>query len=188
MSQVTILIDPGHGGKDPGAVKGGIKEKELNLYISCILKGVFHYMYPAVKVLMTRYDDVYLSLKQRVDMAYEHNVDLLLSVHCNAGGGRGFESYIGEGTSYLSACVQGNIHQRLKKYIPEYGIVDRGPKKGDFYVISRFPNSVLLELGFIDNWHDLNYLGNPAAIADICHAVVLGCADAFQEYRNSNKV
>jgi len=78
----TIMIDPGHGGKDPGAVANGLREKDINLRFSTILgkklaeKGfTVHY---------TRTTDVFLPLEQRTAMANVKKADLFLSIHCNA--------------------------------------------------------------------------------------------------------
>ncbi len=80
----TIVIDPGHGGKDPGAISPfrGIKEKDLNLSFSRVLKKVLEQK--GYKVYMTRSTDIFLSLQQRTEIAKEKNADLFISIHANA--------------------------------------------------------------------------------------------------------
>ncbi|WP_060210477.1 glucosaminidase domain-containing protein [Sporosarcina koreensis] len=89
---IKIFIDPGHGGTDPGATGNGLKEKDLTLAISkrieSLLKG-----YDGVQVRLSRTSDQTLSLKQRTDMANNWGANYLLSVHINAGGGKGYEDF-----------------------------------------------------------------------------------------------
>lgn len=93
----AILIDPGHGGKDPGAIgtysKGGKKttlnEKDITLEISAMLAERLRKSYPDKKIVMTRSDDSWLSLEQRVDIANSiqlapNEAVLYISVHVNA--------------------------------------------------------------------------------------------------------
>lgn len=79
----TIVIDPGHGGKDPGAISPrGLKEKDLNLKVSKYLKRELEKR--GYKVYLTRERDVYLTLRERVEIAREKEADLFISVHTNA--------------------------------------------------------------------------------------------------------
>ncbi|MEO0095854.1 MAG: N-acetylmuramoyl-L-alanine amidase [candidate division WOR-3 bacterium] len=92
-----IVLDPGHGGIDPGAVgKNGLYEKDANLDISKILKKFIEDSLK-VKVLLTREKDQYLSLKARTSFANRNAADIFVSIHCNASPknrqARGFETY-----------------------------------------------------------------------------------------------
>ena len=79
----TVVIDPGHGGKDPGAIsRKGVKEKDVNLKISRLLKKQLESK--GFKVHLTRSTDVFLTLRQRVEIAKERDADLFISVHANA--------------------------------------------------------------------------------------------------------
>ncbi len=78
----TIVLDPGHGGFDSGAVNGSYDEKTLNLQFSEKIKR--HLESYGASVLMTRSGDVYLSLSERTTFANERNADLLISIHHNA--------------------------------------------------------------------------------------------------------
>ncbi len=93
---LRIVIDPGHGGKDPGAIgRRGTKEKEINLIIAKELANVLKENY-GYEILLTREDDTFLSLYERTEMANRNNADLFVSVHCNASRSRqlkGFEVY-----------------------------------------------------------------------------------------------
>ena len=82
----TVVIDPGHGGKDPGAPGKTSKtsEKHLVLAISKLLGNKISQAYPDVKVVYTRSTDVFVELKERVNIAKRNKADLFISVHCNS--------------------------------------------------------------------------------------------------------
>ena len=82
----TVVIDPGHGGKDPGAPgkTSANSEKHIVLKISKLLGQKIKDAYPDVKVVYTRSNDVFLELKERVNVAKRNNADLFISVHCNS--------------------------------------------------------------------------------------------------------
>ena len=92
----TIVVDPGHGGKDPGASDNGVTEKNVNLAIGLELEKVLTAR--GYNVVMTRRTDVYLKLQERTDIANDVNADLFVSVHVNALPSKksmtGFEIYI----------------------------------------------------------------------------------------------
>ena len=82
----TVVIDPGHGGKDPGAPgkTSANSEKNIVLKISKLLGQKIQAAYPDVKVVYTRSTDVFLELKERVNVAKRNNADLFISMHCNS--------------------------------------------------------------------------------------------------------
>ncbi|MDR3603015.1 MAG: N-acetylmuramoyl-L-alanine amidase, partial [Syntrophaceae bacterium] len=97
----VIVIDPGHGGKDPGAVSsdGKVTEKEIVLEIAKLLKKRLEETYPNTKVFLTRNDDSFLSLKERAKIANSLDAEVFISVHCN---GSDFKSASGPEIFYLS--------------------------------------------------------------------------------------
>jgi N-acetylmuramoyl-L-alanine amidase len=82
----TVVIDPGHGGKDPGALgkTSSTHEKHLVLKISRLLGQKIQNAYPDVKIVYTRNTDVFVELKERVNVAKRNNADLFISMHCNS--------------------------------------------------------------------------------------------------------
>lgn len=83
----TVVIDPGHGGKDPGALglnkaSTGLHEKDIVLPISLLLGKKIEAAYPDVKVMYTRTTDVFITRNDRAKMANTH-ADLFISIHCN---------------------------------------------------------------------------------------------------------
>lgn len=80
----TIVIDAGHGGKDPGAVGKISKEKDINLAVALKLGGYIKEYLPDVKVIYTRDKDVFVTLSERAAIANRNSADVFISIHCNA--------------------------------------------------------------------------------------------------------
>ena len=82
----TVVIDPGHGGKDPGALGKTRKtdEKHIVLSVSKMLGDMIKAAYPDVKVVYTRSTDVFVELKERANIAKRNKADLFISIHCNS--------------------------------------------------------------------------------------------------------
>ncbi len=80
----TVVIDAGHGGKDPGAVGRHIQEKDINLSVAMLVGNTIKKEYPDVKVVYTRSTDVYVTLPGRAQIANKANGDLFISIHTNA--------------------------------------------------------------------------------------------------------
>lgn len=82
----TVVIDAGHGGKDPGCTWGNRTEKELNLKVALALGAKIEEAYPDVTVIYTRKDDRFIELHTRGDIANKANADLFISIHTDAVG------------------------------------------------------------------------------------------------------
>lgn len=82
----TVVIDPGHGGKDPGALgqTSSSHEKHVVLAISKLLGDMIKEAYPDVKVVYTRSSDTFIGLHDRAMVARKNNADLFISIHCNS--------------------------------------------------------------------------------------------------------
>ncbi len=168
MGKPVVVLDPGHGGYDPGAVAFGLEEKTLNLKLALEvaerLKGI--------KVLLTRDRDVFVSLADRVALSKRAGPELFLSLHANAGGGRGFESFISSSlpAGHRAFLMQKALHGEVLKALKPFEIIDRGLKRAAFYVLRHNPYpAVLIESLFIDNereaglWRDSRFTGSLAA-------------------------
>ncbi len=79
-----MVIDPGHGGKDPGAVGSSSKEKDIVLSVGLKVGKLIEENHPDVKVLYTRNTDRFVELNQRAEIANKSHADLFISIHCNA--------------------------------------------------------------------------------------------------------
>lgn len=80
----TVVIDAGHGGKDPGAIGKKSKEKDITLKIAKLTGDYIKQYCPDVNVIYTRKSDVFVSLIRRAQIANENNADIFISIHCNA--------------------------------------------------------------------------------------------------------
>lgn len=92
-----VVIDPGHGGRDPGAIgPSGTYEKDRNLEIALLVRDILNVRRPEIEVVMTRTTDEYVSLGERTRMANANRADLFVSIHCNAATrstANGFETF-----------------------------------------------------------------------------------------------
>ena len=80
----TVVIDPGHGGKDTGALGAISKEKDLNLTVALLTGDYIKKNLPDVKVIYTRERDVFVTLNERAAIANRNNADVFISIHCNS--------------------------------------------------------------------------------------------------------
>lgn len=110
-NRLTIVIDPGHGGKDPGAIgPGGLKEKTVVLKVAKALGELIRRELPHAKVVFTRDQDTFVSLEQRAAIANTHRADVFLSIHANASHRRQVR---GIETWYMNFAAQSERAQRV---------------------------------------------------------------------------
>ncbi len=96
--EFVVVVDPGHGGRDPGAVSrdGSLKEKDLTLEVARRFKAALEKKNRRIRVTLTRNDDRSLALQERTAIANSLNADLFVSIHCNAameGSAKGIETF-----------------------------------------------------------------------------------------------
>ncbi len=172
-----IYIDPGHGGTDVGAVGNGLQEKAVTLAIALQVRDILQANW-TVDVRMSRTTDITRTLDYRTSDANAWGADLFVSVHINAGGGTGFESYRYPTSDAATIRLQQNIHARALAGMRSVGTVtDRGQKTANFHVLreSTMP-AVLTENLFIDTAADANLLKNAAFITATARGHAQGIA------------
>lgn len=176
---IKIMLDPGHGGKDPGAVGNGLQEKVLTLDIAKRIKRILETEYTGVEVRLTRESDIYLDLSERAKLANTWGADLFLSIHINAGGGTGWESYRYTAASAKTVAYQDTIHNAVIQAI-DSGIKDRGKKAANFAVLreTKMP-ALLTENLFIDNAKDAAKLKDQAFLEKLARGHVVGLEKAL---------
>lgn len=153
----VVVLDPGHGGADSGALgPKGTRECDINLSV-CMLAGVELMASGKVTVKYTRKDDSYLSLGQRAAIANRAGAHAVLSVHCNAAdgpGGKGFEIFTTVGQTEgdrLATCVHRAVRRAMPGLPAREDWRDGDPDKEANFAIVRLTRApaALLELEFI---------------------------------------
>ncbi|MEM9164399.1 MAG: N-acetylmuramoyl-L-alanine amidase [Cyanobacteria bacterium P01_F01_bin.4] len=177
--QVLVMIDPGHGGRDPGAVGiGGLQEKELNLWISQRVQQRLSDQ--GIQARMTRSDDRELDLQPRVDIAERANATIFVSIHANAislsrPDVNGLETY------YYSSGIglARTIHNRVLR---QTDLRDRGVRRARFYVLrnTSMP-AVLVETGFVTGREDVVRFRNLSERQQIADAIADGVVDYLRQ-------
>ncbi len=175
-SDKIIVIDPGHGGSDPGAIgSGGLKEKDVNLDIALRLYDLLT-RNTDFKVYLTRKNDSFITLSGRTALASRVDADVFISIHVNAdetGLEKGIETYAYYNTSRESWSLAWYIQESL---VNSLQLADRGLKADNFQVIrdTTYIKSVLLEIAFISNKREENLLKNSQYRARVAQAVYDG--------------
>lgn len=175
----VIVIDPGHGGYDPGATRNNVFEKDITLSIAALLEEKLKQQ--GATVIMTRNNDNFVSLEDRVVLSNNKKPDIFVSVHINSSenaDAHGIETHYFKDDSVELAK---SIHHAMATEVEE---TDRGILKSRFYVI-RHTNqpSVLLELGFISNDDERNLLLLPEQQEKFADAI----SNGIYEYFTKNK-
>ncbi|MCL2068418.1 MAG: N-acetylmuramoyl-L-alanine amidase [Oscillospiraceae bacterium] len=149
----TVFIDPGHGGRDPGAVNGTRFEKDDNLAFAMAVKKKLAAQ--GISTTMARETDIDISLSARCGMANAQNADMLVSIHRNM-----FTSTAANGVEiwvYTNPTAQETAAaQKMMKELADVGIQsNRGVKRGNYHVLreSKMP-AVMIEPGFLSNARD----------------------------------
>ncbi len=171
-SRRVVVIDPGHGGRDPGAVGiGGIQEKEIVLDISFQVARLLEQQ--GVQAVMSRTDDSEIDLEPRVSLAERLNATLFVSIHANAINMSrpdisGIETYYYGSGLDLARVIHNSILEGT-------GASDRRVRQARFYVLRKTSMpSVLLEVGFVTGADDAVRLADPAYRSQMAASIARG--------------
>lgn len=172
--EVLVMLDPGHGGRDPGAVGNGLQEKEINLFISRRVQRTLEQR--GYRVALTRNSDVEIDLQPRVDIAERANATIFVSIHANAISlsrpeVNGLETYYFSSGRNLARSIQSSV-------LRSTDLRDRGVRQARFYVLrnTSMP-AVLVETGFITGREDAARFRSTAAREQIADAIAQGIID-----------
>ena len=177
----VIVIDAGHGGKDPGATKNKLYEKDVVLKVSKLVESKLKNA--GAKVMLTRSNDTYLTLEQRTEFAKKHYAEAFVSIHVNAAGSsaaKGAEVYYDSSTNpnasesrQLASKIQANL-------VKNANMNDRGVRNQRFYVIrNNNVAAVLVELGFITNADDFKKLSSDQYAEIYAEAIYQGLVQYY---------
>ena len=165
-TKLIIVIDPGHGGKDSGAVGVyAIQEKDVVLKIAKQIVELNNTVFKNChEIFLTRYKDTLISLGDRTKMAKTLKADIFISLHCNHSdkpNARGLEVYVSKKQSEYSKESILLAYELQKELKESLGFESRGVKFANFQVLREtsdyFP-SVLVELGFLSNWDENRFI------------------------------
>lgn len=152
-----VIIDPGHGGMDSGAIgTNGILEKEVVMGIATECLRLNRTLFrDSLELYLTRYGDTLISLGDRGRLAKILKADAFVSIHCNQAPNKraqGFEIFLSNRPLYSKSSILADaLRERLNGLL---GIHDRGTKRANFQVLRETYGhcpAVLLEIGFISN-------------------------------------
>jgi N-acetylmuramoyl-L-alanine amidase len=179
-----VVLDPGHGGSDPGATGNGLRECDVTLKISKRIKTVLLRDFD-VDVKLTRSDDRFVSLDARAKFANDRNATYFVAVHINSGGGTGYEDYVHKNAGTTTAGLRAELHKPIVAFMREHGVTDRGPKKANFAVLREtHMAAVLTENLFIDTPSDADLLKHDAFLMGLAEAHARGIAAALSLRRH----
>lgn len=152
LTGISFVVDPGHGGSDPGAVgPTGLQEKAVNLRVGLALRDAL-VTYGGATVYLTRSDDRYLSPVERAAFANGLGADVFVSVHHNSVSDtnvNGTETYSRRSPDVTTRSLRDHVHQELVRFTR---LPDRGAKEANFTVLinTNMP-AILTEASFISN-------------------------------------
>ena len=205
---LVVVLDPGHGGSDPGACKYGLREADLTLKIAQYCKSKLE-EYSHVEVYMTRTADTDNNLANRVAYAKKFNPDVFVSIHINAVGGQhgGAEVYYPNGNYIPGIGTEGKeLAEVIQQKLVALGLYNRGIKIRNTEDGSQYPDgspsdylgvikrskeagfpAVLIEHAFIDNSGDVyNFLSREDKVKEMGYADATAIAEYYGLSKNGN--
>ena len=175
LGKYKVVIDPGHGGSDPGAVGiNGLRETDIVLEVSMKLSEFL--AKKGVETILTRKDERTLDLQPRVTKANKLKADAFVSIHANATRGKrkevnGLETYYFSG--YKGYSLAKNIHKQI--LLASSQSPDRGVRRSRFYVIRKTSMpAALVEIGFVTGMYDAALLRQKGYRDKISFAIAKG--------------
>ncbi len=181
--KIVVVIDPGHGGPDPGAVGiNGLQEKGIVLDIGIKVADLLEKQ--GIQAVLTRKEDIDLDLEPRVQMAQQLNATLFVSIHANSidlsrPDISGLETYYYQSGAELAKT----IHQSV---LEGTGIPDRRVRTARFYVLRKTSMpSVLVEVGFVTGRDDAAKLSTPSYRSQMAAAIARGILQYIQRSARS---
>ena len=179
---MIVIIDPGHGGKDPGAVHGDYREKDQTLGIAKRLQVKL--AEKNIHSILTRDKDEYIPLSYRAEIAKKIKDNaVFISLHLNASKshtGSGFESFVFSRNSGNNKELQDILHEAIAKINTKYRIKDRGKKEASFLVLKQIKHipAILLELFFIDT--DIEKIIGSNYYTEVATVIATAIADNYK--------
>lgn len=174
-----VMLDPGHGGSDPGAVgPSGVKEKDVVLKVA--LKARDMLIKKGYDVVMTRSTDVFVGLTERRELSNASGADFFVSIHANAynSTAKGTETF---GNPSVAASWE-FANKLQRNMVSSFGLADRGRKDGSKLAVIRANNvpAALVELAFISNPKEEALLKSDAFQTKAAQAIVKSIEESYK--------
>ena len=175
-SSGCVVIDAGHGGKDPGATSClGFYEKTVNLAVAGKVASLLKQK--SIRAVMTRSNDTFIELEDRAAIANRYNADLFVSIHADSSPSsstRGFTMYVARSASWSSRRAASAIAKSMART----GLSSRGTQKADFRVLVHTQGpAVLIELGYLSNSSEARLLKNSSFQNRLAQAIASGISN-----------
>ena len=177
-SRIVVIVDPGHGGKDSGAIGyGGLREVDVILPIAKQVTALLEQR--GIKVVLTRNADYFVDLAPRVDLAARVGADLFVSIHANSidkrPDVRGLETYYYGSGQRLATTIHNSVLQSVD-------INSRGVRSARFYVLrkSSMP-ATLVEVGYVTSPQESQKLADPNYQRQMAEAIARGVLQYIQQ-------
>ncbi|MFN8615234.1 MAG: N-acetylmuramoyl-L-alanine amidase [Vampirovibrionales bacterium] len=165
-----VVVDAGHGGKDGGATRENVQEKDLNLSVALKLRDAL--VARGVEVVMTRQTDEFLSLQRITEISNAQAPDAFVSIHHNSSTNpelNGIETYFYHDRSRPLADA---VHTAM---VSTQQRPDRGVRRARFYVINHTPYpAILCEIGYVSNTAERNQVARPTTQQSAATAIAEG--------------
>ncbi len=186
LKDLKVFIDAGHGGRDSGAVSldERTKEKDITLYVANKLKNILNSW--GVTTVMTRTTDVYVDYRTISNICNNSSSEIFVSIHCNAGGGTGTETYVVRGGSGYEKDLAKKVNDQL---VRSFASRNRGVKENNYSVLTNNNAwAILTELLFMDNSIDIAKLRDSSKLDRAAQAIANGLnAFVYENFRDIEK-
>ena len=178
-----VVIDPGHGGKDPGATHYNLKEADVTLAFAKTMQKYLEENYIGT-FLLTRSTNTTMELRDRTNQSNGINADFFISIHTNSASNpaaHGYESFVWTNPGKVAEDVQRVVHTHVMNYLKPFGIVDRGMKRANFHVLreTKCP-AMLIENLFINNIQQNRLLADRNFVEKLALTTAEGLAKALK--------
>lgn len=179
QEKYTVVLDAGHGGEDGGTVEQTATEKEINLAVVLKMRELLENQ--GICVVLTREQDIFIKLEERVRVANGEKADLFVSIHCNY-----YEkdsSIYGLECYYCKGAEDGKYYaERILDTIEKSGeIVSRNVKPSGYYILKNTTvPAVLVETGYLSNYNERNQLISGEYQGKLAQELVEGIVEGLE--------
>jgi N-acetylmuramoyl-L-alanine amidase len=170
--KALVVIDAGHGGQDPGAMSGGLHEKDINLAVAVKVADLLEQR--GIGVLLTRQQDRFIELEERASIANRRNADLFVSIHSDSNPDRGRQGF----TVFVARAASPEAYRAatcIGQAMAATGSDSHGVREADYKVLVNTSGpAVLVEIGYLSNVQDVARLRDSAWQNRLAQAIATG--------------